>query len=52
MCDLSMIWLHCQDGATPVYIAAQENNVDALEALHRMGADVKKAKEVGKQRIE
>ena len=47
-----MIWLHCQDGATPVCIAAEKNSADALEALHRMGADVNKANEVGKQRIE
>ena len=32
-----------QDGATPVYIAAENGHVEALDVLIRAGADVKAA---------
>ena len=35
-----------QGGATPVYIAAQNNHVAALELLIKANADVNKAKQV------
>ena len=34
-----------QDGTTPVYIAAQNGHVEALELLWTHGADVNKAKQ-------
>ena len=38
-----------QDGATPVFIAAQNGHIEALDVLIRAGGDVKAARTVSRE---